>query len=137
MATKKSAGKIEMTDSQDALASFLARKGISDAKEVTSASWKWEEGIPKYFKVLGMPVKRDKRPGEVKEPPFTVPVKDLETGEHKTLILNTMLYNQFSSYPDESLMSRCFVSVCYSVEGKNWKRFDTREVPDPEPGSDD
>jgi hypothetical protein len=129
MATKKSAGNVEQ---QDAIASFLARKGIKDSKEVSSASWKWETGVLKYFKVLGLPVKRDRRPGEVKEPPFVCPVKDLETQEHRTLICNTMLFNQFQSYPDDELIGKCFVSMMSDVEGKNWKAFDTREVPDPE-----
>jgi hypothetical protein len=131
--------QITKTDENDALESFLRKQGIDagKAKEVSASSWKWEEGVPKYFKVLGMPVKREKRAGDVKEPPYTVPVKDFESGNHQTLICNTMLFNQFQTYPGSTLIGKCFVSIMSPVEGKNYKSFDTREVPDPEPGSEE
>ena len=132
MATKKQTS----VEENDAIESFLKRRGIdaSKTKEVSANSWKWEEGVLKYFKVLGLPEKREKRAGDKKEPPFTVPVKDLETGNHQTLILNTMIFNQFATYPAGTLIGKCFISVMSPTEGKAYKSFDTREVPDPEPG---
>jgi hypothetical protein len=135
MATKKSTVTAEQSD---AIASFLARKGIKESKPVSSASWKWVDGELKYFKVLGVPEKRDKRQGEKMEPPWTVPVKDLETGDHKTLILGAMLYNQLASFPKTSLIGKCFVCIRHAeAEGKDYKTFDTSEVPDPDPQAED
>jgi hypothetical protein len=128
MATKKSAG----TEAEDVIASFLARKGIKNSKEVTSNSWKWEVGVLKYFKVLGIPTQAPKHAGQKMDPPFTCPVKDLDSGEHKTLLCNAMLFNQFQSYPEGTLIGKCFVSMMHNIEGKNYKGFDTREVPDPD-----
>lgn len=127
-------------EQSDVIASFLARKGIrpGEAKAVTSSSWKWEEEVPKYFKVLGTPEKREKRAGEKMDPPWTIPVKDLETGDHRTLILGAMLYNQMAGFPKDSLIGKCFVSVQHAeAEGKTYKTFDTCEVPDPEPNAAD
>lgn len=142
MVTKKTAGKVTtsggVSASEAHLMDYLARKGISagDAKPVTSSSWKWEDGVPKYFKVLGLPVKQPKRAGSSMEPPFTVPVKDLDTGDHCTLLVNTMLLNQFASFPGDELIGKCFVSVRSEVEGKAYKGFDTVSVPDPSPESE-
>ncbi len=131
MATKK-----QLTDAQDVIASFLRTKNIKGGKEVTATSWKWEEGVPKYFKVLSDPVKRDKRPNEVKEPPFTCTVKNLEDGSNQTLILNTMLHNQLAKYEGE-LIGKCFVSVMGAVvAGKQYRPFDTVEVEDPNPNEE-
>jgi|ERR1035437_2760393 hypothetical protein len=142
MATsKKTAGKIDVrydaeqtSNAAKAIANMLADKGIDKrlTKEVTSSTWKWEDGTPKYFKVLGVPIKQLKRQGSTMEPPTTVPVRNLDTGEHCSLLVNTMLLNQFASFNGEEIIGRCFISCRYAVEGKVYKGFDTISVPDPE-----
>jgi hypothetical protein len=148
MATsKKTAGK-EVKDQNvnygpsnvsDAIANKLAEKGIGkgEAKEVTSSTWKWEDGVAKYFRVLGLPIKQAKRAGSTMEPPTTMPVKNLDTGDHCSLLVNTMLGNQLASFSGDTLLGKCFISCRFTVEGKTYKGFETILVPTPEEESNE
>ena len=137
MAIKAAGKKAEtITKNEDIsdLMDWIKRKGLQSLKTVESAVWKWEDGEPKYFKVLTAPVKNEARPGAKMEPATTLKVKDLDSGNHYTLIMNAVLLSGLTAnYPGEEIIGKCFVSVrSAAAQGKTYKNFETHEVPDPE-----
>lgn len=137
MATKKSSGKAEVSNveqEENSLLDYLREHGIKSVKTVESSVWKWEDREPKYFKVLSVPVQNAKREGSKMEPATTIKVKDMESSNHYTLILNAVLLSGLTSnYPGAEIVGKCFVAQRLpAAEGKTYKNFEIHEVPDPE-----
>lgn len=69
-----------------------------------------------------------------KEPPHLVNVTDLETGEQKTLILNTVLVSTINeAYPNDSYVGLAFrIEKLEKKAGKDYHTFKVQEVEAPQ-----
>lgn len=95
-------------------------------KENEVAFVRFEEPIFVGKKVEPKPGSTEKQ----KEPPHLVNVTDLETGELKTLILNTVLKSTIDEqYPQGAYVRKCFrIAKLPKKAGKDYHGFQIQEV---------
>lgn len=121
----------------------FSASGFTAKRSVTLSSWKWVNGEPKFFKVLGPVHFGTGTKGSI--PPSLCLVRDLKTKTHYQLILGKMILDAFNdSYPGDSIIGKCFGAVRYDVpvpdkpgQIANWKRYDVREIDPPEDETED
>lgn len=127
--TKKSTPVTNVEQETD----FLQGSGYAGKRVVTLSSWKWEDGKPKFFKVLGPVHEGTGKKGSNVPPPSLCIVRDLETKTHYQLILGKMILDAFTDgYPGNTIVGKCFGAIRYSVPDATWKRYDVREIETPE-----
>lgn len=107
---------------------------FQETGNVTVGSWKWEEGTPKFFKVLSPVHEGTGKKDSARPKPWLCMVRDLKSKTHYQLILGKMILDAFQeSFPGDKIVGKCFAAVRYAVPDANWFRYDVRTIADPEP----
>lgn len=104
-------------------------------RRLTLPHWKWEDGVEKFFKILGEfrvsnQVAKVTKTGEATRKPATVcHVLNLETNMEAEIIVGAMLKSTLEEgYPSAKYVGKCFKAHQYKVAGKSWKGYAVEEI---------
>jgi hypothetical protein len=111
----------------------VAGKTFRLARAVTLSSWKWIDGVAKYFHVeAAIHAGREsatKKKGKQMGKANVMTVTNLEDGMQYQLVLGQIIFESLlERYPSDGYVGKSFMAVRRDVPGKRYKNYSVMEL---------